>query len=86
LTDYYPFLYILRSIISITITTQKEYFDNLAKELGIRSFSDWFALEKQQVLKNNKAASIVSGYYGGSLTKAIQTLYHDEVTDIKVIP
>jgi hypothetical protein len=52
---------------------QREFFDQLAEKLGIKTYSDWNAFRYTDIVKH-KGGSILA-QYRGSLSKALETLY-----------
>ena len=58
----------------------REFFDELAKELGIDTskLEQWFEVSAETYLDRG-AGTILNHYYNGSLSKAIQALYPEHV-------
>lgn len=56
------------------LENQKEFFEWLQKELGYRNMNDWYKLSVGELNKNG-GGTLLSHYYGGSLSKALQTVY-----------
>jgi hypothetical protein len=56
-----------------SIANQRQYFDNLAKELGIFQPEDWYHVTKDVVARRNGSGLL--RLYGDSLIKALTTVY-----------
>jgi hypothetical protein len=50
------------------------YFDQLQQELGIKSPEDWYKFTSLDVVAR-KGKGLLYNYYGGSLIKALHTVY-----------
>jgi hypothetical protein len=48
--------------------------DRAAEELGITKWEDWYHISMEKLLKVG-IASLITGPYGGSLSRALQTIY-----------
>src|SRR4051812_11045332 len=56
----------------------RQFFDQLGKLLGYKEMDDWYNLEKPYIYKHG-GSGLLTGYYNGSPSQALQTLYpeHD---------
>eukprot|EP01114_Cavostelium_apophysatum_P021760 TRINITY_DN7678_c1_g1_i3.p1 TRINITY_DN7678_c1_g1~~TRINITY_DN7678_c1_g1_i3.p1 ORF type:complete len:362 (-),score=85.74 TRINITY_DN7678_c1_g1_i3:265-1350(-) len=59
-------------------SNQRSFLDLLAKKLNIRDLDDWYKVKKKDFVENGGQA-LLNNYYGGSVSKAITTLYPDHV-------
>jgi hypothetical protein len=48
--------------------TQRQYFDWLAKELGVKTFEDWYKITREDLTKLG-AGGLLVGHYKSSLPK-----------------
>ena len=62
---------------------QKNYFDWLAKSLNVQNQEDWYSIT-DEMLEEKGAAKMLQRFYGGSLIKALHTIYPDFCKDIKI--
>jgi hypothetical protein len=58
------------------IESHKDFFDWLAKELGISNKEDWEKISKSAVEERGGSA-LLDRYYGGSVKRALATVYED---------
>ena len=60
------------------INSQKQFFDSFAKENGIVQAEDWYQVKISDVEKKG-GSWILNKYYGGSLVKALATIYPNQI-------
>lgn len=55
------------------IKNQKKYIDWLAEELNIKTFEDWYSINRYHIL--SKGGSRLLNFYNGSVYKIVQSIY-----------
>ena len=60
------------------ITHQKELLENVAQELGFSDLDGWYNIKAKEVMKPNRLGSLLNHYYGGSLIRALETIYPEK--------
>ena len=56
------------------LETQRATFDAIGKRLGVKQYQDWYQIAFVQV-NDEGGGSLVKSLYGGSLIRALQTIY-----------
>eukprot|EP01027_Heterolobosea_sp_BB2_P018850 GEZU01026495.1.p1 GENE.GEZU01026495.1~~GEZU01026495.1.p1 ORF type:complete len:840 (+),score=185.05 GEZU01026495.1:594-3113(+) len=58
------------------VKLRRKFFDDLAKDLGLAHLDDWYSVTTQEVSKRG-GRGLLNHFYGGSLVRALQSLYPD---------
>jgi hypothetical protein len=58
----------------LTELIQREFFDQVAAELGIKEFTGWYTVKVRDIRAKGGGA-LLRRYYGDSLVKALLSLY-----------
>jgi hypothetical protein len=51
------------------LSNQRQFFDQVATELSLKSLEDWYKVKQEDVIKRG-GSTLLSHYYGGSLKRA----------------
>ena len=61
------------------INNQRELFDSIGSELGIKKLDDWYSIKSDLIDDSPKLSSIITHTYSSSLMKALQAIYPEHL-------